>query len=415
MTTAEKYYTFLDESWPTNVTFVAELDRVFPAEYVEARWREFSAQRIFTRSMPTADLMIVDGGMSRVDFRAGEVAVEELDDEVARESMIAHGTEKVVHCRYWTVAGADRSRIALIAHHAIADGRGGINELQQFVRFLGGGAVHPQHRLSTPRRAAVDAYPWQSDRRELLALLRQLGDRNRQLGPPEPVSWPAATAERRPRFGPLVQEVGTAQRLAEAASAAGARLFPAIAAAALTSVTRHVVETEKATLQLNVSVDLASEHVHADRPPAMNVGVVSQRQQVQADQPWQLARDVTTALRASLKRGEGELFFQLSRVERVTDLAAGTALVAAAIEAAAPGVSVTHIGEIDAASDPEWLTTIWANQAPTPNQVVQAVALEYRGRLTHSIATDDLRMPPDVARAVLDDYGRAVESMPGSA
>jgi hypothetical protein len=162
MTTAEKYYTFLDESWPTNVTFVAELDRAFPADFVEARWREFSAQRVFTRSMPTPDLTIVDGGTSKVDFQAHEVAPDALDGEIARESMIGHGTEKVVHCRYWTLPGLDRSRLALIAHHAIADGRGGIAELQEFLRFLDGRAVHPQQHLSTPRAEDPNRYPWQA-------------------------------------------------------------------------------------------------------------------------------------------------------------------------------------------------------------------------------------------------------------
>jgi hypothetical protein len=414
MTVAEKYYAFLDESWPTNVTFIAELARVFPADFVESTWREFSAQRSFTRSMATADLTIVDGGMSRVDFRAREVAVDDLDEDIAREAMVAHGTEKVVHCRYWTVPGLNRSRIALIAHHAIADGRGGIAELQNFVRYLGGSVVQPQQHLSTPRVAVRDKYPWQGDRKELLALLRALGDRNRELGPPEPVPWPAVTLERRPRFAPLVQDVGTAPRLADAAGRGGARMFPAMAAAAMVSAVRRVVDRGEGTLQLNVSVDLASEHAHVDRPPAMNVGVVSQRQHVQVAEPWQLARDVTSALRTSLKRGEGELFFHLSRVEKVQDLAAGTALVASAIEAAAPAVSVTHIGTIDAADDPEWLTTIWANQAPTPNQIIQAVSLEYRGRLVHSIATDDLRVPASVAGALLDDYGQLIATMPGS-
>lgn len=415
MTTAEKYYTFLDESWPTNVTFVAELDRAFPADFVEDRWRAFSAQRVFTRSMPTHDLTIVDGGMSRLDFQAREVAAEELDEELARESLIGHGTEKVVHCRYWTVPGLDRSRVAFIAHHAIADGRGGIAELQHFLRFLGGDDLHPQDHLSRPAGPDATRYPWQSDRKELLALLRDLGDRNRELGPLDPEAWPAATLARQPRFASLVQPVGTTQRLTEAAARADARMFPAMAAAAMVCVARHVANRPSATLQLNVAVDLAHERSHGDSPPAMNVGVVSQRQRVRADEPWSLARDITAALRTSLRRGEGELLFHLSRVDKAPDLAAGKALLAAAIEAAPPAASVTHIGTLEAEGDPAWVTALWANQAPTPNQIIQAVAVEYRGRLIHSVTTDDLRVPADDAAALLEDYGRMIESMPGPA
>lgn len=192
-------------------------------------------------------------------------------------------------------------------------------------------------------------------------------------------------------------------------------MFPAIAAAAMGSVVRHVVGADEGTLQLNVAVDLAPEHAHDDRPPAMNVGVVSQRQRVRPDVPWSLAREVTAGLRGSLKRGEGELFFHLSRVEKVQDLAAGTTLVADAIAKAAPGASVTHIGTIEAAADPAWVTAIWANQAPTPNQVVQAVSLEYRGRLTHCVTTDDLRVPAGVASDLLRGYTRTIEALAGAA
>ena len=54
MTTAEKYYTFLDLAWPTNPILSAEVAVCPPAEQVRARWSEFCARRIYPRLMPTS-------------------------------------------------------------------------------------------------------------------------------------------------------------------------------------------------------------------------------------------------------------------------------------------------------------------------------------------------------------------------
>lgn len=413
MTPAEKYYTFLHESWPTNVWFVAELDRVFAPEYVEERWRAFSAGRILTRLMPTPHLTIVDGGTSRVDFQSREVPEAEIDDEIVREALTSHGTEKVVHCRYWSLPEQGTSRVCLIAHHAILDGRAGLSELQAFIRFLAGEDVEAQELISVPCPPARDPYPWQADRKELINLLRVLGDRNRELGRPGPADWPESSLDRRPRFTTLVQDGDTLAEVEAAAAAYGARPFPALGASGLLAVAGAVAGVDDGTFHLNVSVDLDGGRTLTDRPTAMNVGVVTLRHVVRADRPWDLAAEITESLRVALKRGEGELLFHLARVAAVQDLDQGRDLVAAAINAAPPAVSVTHIGTIPSDADPEWMTGIIANQTPTPNQVMQAVAMEYRGRLIHSVATDDLRMPAEVAQRLADEYGRTFDAMRG--
>lgn len=413
MTTAEKYYTFLHESWPTNVWFAADLDRVFPPDYVAEKWRTFSAARVLTRLMPTPDLTIVDAGLAKVDFDSREIPEDEIDAELVREASLSHGTEKVVHCRYWPLPEQGRSRVCLIAHHAILDGRAGFEELQQFVRHLAGDEVEPEQELSVPGPPAHGPYPWQTDRKELVSLLRTLGDQNRALGRPLPDPWPASTLERRPRFTTLVQDGGTMAALGAAAAAHGARPFPALGASGLLAVARTVAGVEDGTFHLNVSVDLADGRGHPGQPTAMNVGVVTLRHAVHADRPWDLALEVTGSLRTALKRGEGELFFHLARVAPIQDLEQGRDLVASAINAAPPAVSVTHIGTIPADKDPEWLIGLSANQTPTPNQVMQAVALEYRGHLVHSVATDDLRVPADMARALVGEYGRTIDAMRG--
>jgi hypothetical protein len=203
--------------------------------------------------------------------------------------------------------------------------------------------------------------------------------------------------------------------LGEAAASHGARPFPALGASGLLAVARAVAGVEDGTFHLNVSVDLAGPRSVPGPPVAMNVGVLTLRQAVHVDRPWELAVGVTTSLRQALKRGEGDLFFHLARVAQVEDLDRGRDLVAAAIHAAPPAVSVTHIGTIPHERDPEWLVRMYANQTPTPNQVMQAVALEYRGRLVHSVGTDDLRVPAHVAHALVDEYGRTIETLAGKA
>jgi hypothetical protein len=406
MTIAEKYYAFLDLAWPTNPILSAELDVCLPADKVEARWREFCARRIYPRLMPTSDLTVVDAGAAHLDFDSAELPSAEWEARVARDADTALGHERATALRYLTSPDEGRSFAYLIGHHSIADGRGGLMELQRFLQFLDDRDVPVQDSLSLP--SAGRTYPWQTDRRAMLDVLRDLSNRNRELGQPLPLDWPAASTERRSRLSPINFSPESSAAMLQQARDEGVRVFSAMAAAWLQQVTGTVCGVDEGVVQLNVPVDRSVPSEDPRRPTAMAVGVLGHRYRVQAGAPWPIARDIATTVGQALDRGEGELFFQLARLDAVDDLAVGTEAVGGAIRSAPPAASVTNMGLLDASADPPWVRAMWGNLAPTPNQVISFSTVGYRGRLCSTLWTDDLRVPPAQAASLVSGFTTAL-------
>lgn len=410
MTVAEKYYAFLDEAWPMNIMLVAELDRCLDLEHVADSWHDFCRLRVFPRIVATGELTLVDSGTSRVEVEARELPADAWDAELARESLVRYGVDTPLRLRYLSDPGAGRSRLYVIGHHAIVDGRVGMAELQLFLRLLDGQPVAPQQGLSVPAPPPTPR-AWQQDRRVLIELLRTLGEANRALGEPAPSTWPAVGADRQPRFGALDFDTADTARLLAAARHHGAGALPTLAAAWLVTVTRELCRTDSAVLQLAVPVDLATPSTDPDRPTAPAVGVVARRHHVDTGAPWELAREIRAGMRESVERGDGELFLHLTRAERIDDLAAGRELVTQSLAGAPPAVSVTNLGVLDPGSDPAWVRSLCGHQAPTPNQVVFVSGVGYRGQLVNSVTTDDLRVTPDQRADLVAGYRDTVAAM----
>jgi hypothetical protein len=411
LTAAERYYAYLDCVAPMNLLLMAELDRVFPADEVAARWSEFARVRALPRLRVRADLTLADGPARDVGFRAAEVGTTGWDAELAAESGAPFGFDRPMRLCYLASPGEGRSRLVFVVHHAIVDGRVGIADLQRFVRSLDGQPVAPQDGL-TLAVPATRSFPWQRDRQQFLALLRELAARNAAAGEPEPRGWPAGVEARRPRFFSLTVDAGDARGVLAAAKAQGTRAYPLMAATWLAAVAEHLGADDPAVLQLATPADLAEPSPEPDRPTAPVVTVLAGRYAVSPTAaPWDLARQITANLDAALARGEGELFFTLARAEALIDLEAGSRAVARALASAPPAVSVTNLGPVDPGSDPAWLRGMCGYLAAAPNQVLFVSGLGYRGRLVHSIATDDTQLPAEHAAAVIAGYTDRLRSL----
>jgi hypothetical protein len=403
MTIAEKYYAFLDLVWPSNPILSADLGVCLPADKVEARWREFCARRIYTRLMPTSDLTVVDAGLSRIAFATRTLPRAEWAAQVARDADTAFGLERVTRLHYLASPDEGLSFMYLVGHHSIADGRGGLMELQAFLQFLDDRDVPVQDALSLPSPARAE-YPWQTDRRALLDLLRDLSVRNRELGQPLPESWPAVSPERTSRLTPITLSSEASEVVLSRARSEGVRVFSSMASAWLQSVADTMCSTDDGVLQLNVPVDRSVPSDDPRRPTAMAVGVIANRYRVRAGDQWPLAREIATTVERALDRGEGELFFHLARLDNVQDLAKGAEMVEAGITTAAPAVSVTNMGVLDPSADPSWVLGMWGNLAATPNQLISFSTVGYRGRLCCTLWTDDVRVAPDVTAQLASGF-----------
>ena len=378
-----------------------------PAE-VRAKWLAFRRQRVLARAVPTEDLTLVDLGAD-VDqhgdlFSSTTLAVSQWDTVFDDEAAIDYGVGLPMRCRYLVSPEEGRSRIVFVGHHALIDGRIGLAEIQTFVRWLDGQDLPDQQELSLAPPARTD-HPWQAGARERLELLRALRSRAAELGQPDPAAWPDADLARRCRLRQLVVEPDVAARLVATGRRHGSSAFSTVAAHWMDVVAEALCPDDPApTLQLAAPADVSVPNEHAGRPPAMAIAVLAHPHRVDRADTWGVAADLIGTIRLALERGEGDLFFHLTRVDAARDIEEGSDLVGRALAGSPPSVTVSNMGIIDPGSDPAWVRNVQGQLASSPNQVVFVSTLTYRGRLIHTVSTDESRLAPATSEAMTQSY-----------
>jgi hypothetical protein len=209
----------------------------------------------------------------------------------------------------------------------------------------------------------------------MLRLLRELRDERDRAGPPAEVSWHERSGvSRDPGLGQLAFSAAETAAIAEMARAAGATVHGALSAAWL----------------------LASAHRLLARAFA------------------EAAHSVTEGVRARLARGEGELFYALTRPDAVTFDDDGLSRFRTLIDAAPRAIAVSNTGVLDDAGDPEWVRSMSFVLAPTPNQVAFAAATTYRRRLVINLATDRSRVDAAIVRRLMEEAAGWLGSRQGA-
>lgn len=402
MTVAEKYYTFLDQAWPSTAMISADLDRCFDPEEVHRVWQEFRARRVLARAAATEELTIADVGLDQDVFRADVLATTEWDRAFEEEGDTPCALGVPLRCHYLSSPGEGRSRLIFNGHHAVIDGRIGITELQWFVRLLDGQEIPEQQLLSEPATSARP-HAWQESRTAMIDLLRELKTRNAAYGTPQPAEWPDSSVPRRSWLRQVEIGPETSARVVADGRAHGANPFANVVSALLVGTARVLCGGD-ATLQLAAPADLGTPPSDPNQAPAMAIAVLAHPFEVAVEDRWSLAGRVKAAVVEALARGEGDLFFHLARLENVTDLAAGRDRIAAALSAGPPSVVVSNMGIVDPGTDPDWLRSLHGQLVAAPNQVVFLALTSYKGRLMHTFATDDNRIAPDQREALVREY-----------
>ncbi|WP_408898115.1 hypothetical protein ACJ5H2_03195 [Nocardioides sp. R1-1] len=409
MTVPEKYYTFLDRRWPVNAVISADLDRCFDPAEVARAWQELRVRRVVARAVATEELTIADPGPDPdgAVFRTREADPEQWPAIIEELSDAHYDLGTPVQCWYVTSPATGTSRVVLVGHHAIIDGRIGVTELQWLVRLLDGQQVPEQQQLAAEPEP-VATHPWQQSRSAMIDLLRELKTRNATYGEPGPATWPDASVPRRSWMRQDALGPDEVAPLVATGRAHGANLFSTVAAALLTSTARVLGgardDAPEVTLQFAAPADIAAPSTDPDRAQAMAIAVLAQPYRVDVTDLWRLSADIRATVHEARARGEGELFFHLARLEKVVDLDAGRDLVSGALASGHPCVVVSNLGVTDPGTDPAWLTAIQGQLAAAPNQMVFLAINSYRGRLLHTFSTDDNRVAPDQRDALIRGY-----------
>ena len=252
----------------------------------------------------------------------------------------------------------DRSRddggtaFAVTAHHVALDGRPMAQLLFLLARVLVDGDDISGHPLTAPTeplgRYTLPERDWSTRRAEMLATAREIRDEE-QL----------RRQRRRARRGTTARSTGTAtwptrsststaeqsQALIDWSKANGATVHGALTAVVLKAIAQLAPETE------------AGAALHDRRPPGprgsaggrrgrpvrgRGVGVLRRH----GVEPGALAREATADIRRRVDRGEPELFFALSGVDKLPVGEATDKVVRRWMETATPAANLSNLGVV---------------------------------------------------------------------
>jgi hypothetical protein len=108
-------------------------------------------------------------------------------------------------------------------------------------------------------------------------------------------------------------------------------------------------------------------------------------------EPGALARRVNDDLRRRIDRGEPELFFALSGVDKMPVGEATDKVVRRWMEAGTPAANLSNLGVVSGDA-PANVRRMCVGLAPTPNQVLFVAATTFRGQVTFILGFDRNRV-----------------------
>ncbi len=360
-----------------------------------------------------------------IDLGCREVNADDwqtwLEQELARP--FGEGVAPLIRCLYLEMPSPERSVLALVFHHAVADGRSG-NELLR--RLLDGIAtpkdlradggmspLPPMHQVFPPR------FRWNEQPDAAKRSKAGLTADYKRHGPLTPLSWlSSAIQTRKPRFIRLGFSSDVTQRLLALSRQHGTSVHGAICAAQLLAQFRLQMGDDPATLFLSCPVDMRPllEPAQPVAPTALCTSLISAAFVLDSSTDfWALARDVMVQTRKQLARGEGHLFFNMygldgapvgpERMERFSKIILSTW----------QNTMVSNIGTVAAiASDPA-VEAISFALCPMPYQTLFNAVSTYQDRLMLNLGYDAGKLSEETAAELAAGMRDALQAAAGAA
>lgn len=397
----EVYYEVVDRLWPMNALGVIELAGSYDVEQVTAAWATITEQ------VPIVGARVVRDGPREAHFDFGTrlprpaSPYDEMLDMLADVSDIRIDlTGPLVHCA--TAPTADGgTAIAVTAHHVALDGRPMAQLLFLLARVLVDGDDISGHPLTLPTeplsKYTLPERDWSLRRSEMLATAREIRGEEHYVGNGGVPDWydRALDRDRDVVYTIFDLETEQARALIDWSKANGATVHGALTVAVLKAIAHLAPELDR--VPLSTTVDL---RVRAASPAVDVVGqsaaVVSASFDAGVDS-GALAREVSADIKRRVDRGEPELFFALSGVDKLPVGDVTDKVVRRWMETATPAANLSNLGVVTGEA-PESVTRMCVSLAPTPNQVLFVTATTFRGRVTliNSFDRNRLSISPEL-------------------
>ena len=396
----EVYYEVVDRLWPMNALGHIELEGTYDEAQVAAAWATITEQ------VPVVGARVVRSGPreSELDFGSRRTAPVTSYPDVASLLATMSGTRidlsgPLVRCAM--SPGADGgTAFAVAAHHVALDGRPMVQLLFLLARVLVDGADVAGHPLTAPTeplgRYTLPQRDWSARRGEMLATARRIREEEEYVGNGEVPSCYDRTLDGGRDLAYTVFDLAPEQgrALVDWSKANEATVHGALTAATLKTFARLTPGVTR--VPLSTTVDL---RVRAAEPAIDVVGqsaaVVSASFDVTGE-VGALARHATEDIRRRVDRGEPELFFALSGVEKLPVGEATDKVVRRWMESATPAANLSNLGVVTGEA-PADVRRVCVGLAPTPNQVLFVSATTFRGKVTFILSFDRNRVSIDPA------------------
>lgn len=396
----EVYYELVDRLWPMNALGYLEVEGTYDDAEVAAAWA-----RVID-GVPVVGARVVRSGPREAVLDSGAHLAAPVTPYADLWTMLsAVGDARIplqgplVRCATspGTVGG---TAFAVTAHHVALDGRPMAQLLLLLARVLEGGDIsgHPLTRPTEPLGSyTLPERDWTGRRREMLETAREIRDEEAYVGNGAVPDWYAKNldAPRDLAFTVFELDETESRNLVAWSKAQGATVHGALTAAMVRAIAG--VAPGMTRVPLSTTVDL---RVRAAAPAVDVVGqsaavVSASFDALQA--PGALAREATADIRRRVDRGEPELFFALSGVERLPVGEAADKVVRGWMESAVPAANLSNLGVVDG-DVPDGARRVCVSLAPTPNQVLFVAATTFRGRVTviSSFDRNRISIPPEV-------------------
>ena len=391
----EVYYEVVDRLWPMNALGVVEVDGVYDVAQVATAWAAITEQ------VPIVGARVVRDGPREAHFDFGSRVhgpVTAYDDEL---TMLAEVSDQrinlagpLVRCAV-SPATDGGTALAVTAHHVALDGRPMAQLLFLLARALVDGDDVSDHPLAAPTeplgRYTLPERDWSDRRASMLTTSRQIRDAEGYVGNGDVPEWydPALDRDRDLAYTIFDLTAEESQALIAWSKSNGATVHGAVTAVVLKTIARLAPGMKR--VPLSTTVDL---RVRAAAPAVDVVGqsaaVVSASFDATAEL-GALAREATADIRRRVDRGEPELFFALSGVEKLPVGEATDRVVRRWMEAATPAANLSNLGVVTGDA-PASVRRVCVSLAPTPNQVLFVTTTTFRGRVTFISSFDRNRL-----------------------
>jgi NRPS condensation-like uncharacterized protein len=408
---AEAFFFMADRVSCMNFVFFAERSGHLDPERIRASLAVIQDENPLLRARIswTADrgLCFEPAASVPIDLECREVDANDWQPWIEHElaQPFAEEAAPLIRCRYLEMSYPERSVLALVFHHAIADGRSGNELLRRLLDCIasqtalrtnaGAPPLPPMHQVFPQR------FRWADQPDAAKRVKNALIADYRRHGTLTPLPWLSSnTPARTPRFIRVALPPDVTQRLLARARQHEASVHGAICAAQLLTQFHLQMGGDPATLFLSCPVDMRSllEPMQPSTPAALCVSLISAAFALDASTDfWALAREVVAQTRRQLDRGEGHLFFNLYGLDGGPIAPDRMARFAKSILATWQNTMVSNVGRLAAIDSDPAVDAISFALCPMPYQTLFNAVSTYKDKLLLNVGYDASKLSRDIA------------------